>query len=625
MRQPVRSRSARWAAVVVSVTTLAWLVSSAQGGPASATAGGSASGQRPAPARTAALGLSSPADTGASDITNLGSAGWEVQSSAVATQTGAQISTPGFNTSTWLPVTNDDAGAPGTEIEALAQNGQCPGDTALQPVNQSTSSPNSVFFSNNMQSCYGYMSSIGADTVAEFDVPWWWRTDFTPNLAAGQVATLIVNGVIGSANVWVNGHEVATSSTVTGAYTKFTFNITGLVSSGTNSLAIEVNPNNPNTMFTLDDVDWNQIPPDNNTGIQFPVQLAVDGALSDGNAHVVENNAANLSTSALTVKCDITNNTATSQTGTVTATITPPGNGTPITVTQNVTVPASTTQTVTLHPQRLPIADDHQPAGLVALPDGCPAALHAGHVGVAGQHRARTPPARRSASETSPRRWSARIPASRPGRRAFKINGVPIVIRGGGWSPNIFLHYSAADTAKQIALMKNLGLNTIRLEGHLMPQDWYKQMDAAGILVNAGFQCCDAWELQSSGLTSSADYAIMTNSAVAIAQNLRNHPSVFSFQWSDEPPLATQETDTLNAFSQQDFDRPGDLLGRVQLQPARSAYPARRKARTTGCRRTTGTTPRTSTRGTALRPTRAVPGAMTASRARGTPFRPWTR
>ena len=34
-------------------------------------------------------------------------------------------------------------------------------------------------------------------------------------------------------------------------------------------------PNNPSTMFTLDDVDWNQIPPDNNTGIQFPVQLHV--------------------------------------------------------------------------------------------------------------------------------------------------------------------------------------------------------------------------------------------------------------------------------------------------------------------------------------------------------------
>src|SRR5215469_3754904 len=180
----------------------------------------------------------------------LGAGGWEVQSSAVATQSGAQISTPGFSTSTWLPVSNDDAGAPGTEIEALAQNGMCPGDTALQPVNQSTDSPNSVFFSTNMQSCYGFMSKVGADTVAQFTVPWWWRTDFTPNLQAGQLATLIVNGVVGSANVWVNGQEVATSATVTGAYTKFTFNVTGLIRAGTNSMAIEVNPNNPQTMFT---------------------------------------------------------------------------------------------------------------------------------------------------------------------------------------------------------------------------------------------------------------------------------------------------------------------------------------------------------------------------------------
>ena len=132
------------------------------------------------------------------------------------------------------------------------------------------------------------MNRIGADTVPRFGVPWWWRTSFTPDLRPGQHATLIVNGVIGSASVWVNGHEVATPATVTGAYTRFAFDITGLVRPGTNTVAIEVNPNDPNTMFTLDDVDWNQIPPDNNTGIQFPVQLAVDGALSDSNAHVLE-------------------------------------------------------------------------------------------------------------------------------------------------------------------------------------------------------------------------------------------------------------------------------------------------------------------------------------------------
>src|SRR5690242_10547847 len=190
MRRITRPRSVLWAAAV-SVTTLAWLV------PGAAAAARASSPEAALP-HNAAL-LSSPSSTGASDISDLGTVGWTVQSSAVATQSGAQISTPGFNTSTWLPVTNDDAGAPGTEIEALAQNGKCPGDTALQPVNQRTSSPNSVFFSTNMQSCYGFMNKIGPDTVSQFSVPWWWRTYFTTDHEAGQTATLIVNGVVGSA------------------------------------------------------------------------------------------------------------------------------------------------------------------------------------------------------------------------------------------------------------------------------------------------------------------------------------------------------------------------------------------------------------------------------------------
>ena len=551
MRREIWNHSARWAAAAASAMTVVWLASSAQ--PVALAATSAASGA--VPAATAVIHPSSPAGTGASDVSDVGGAGWEVQSSAVAAQTGAQISTPGFNTSTWLPVASDDAGAPGTEIEALAQNGKCPGDTALQPVNQSSSSPNSVFFSTNMQSCYGSMSKIGADTVAQFSVPWWWRADFTPNLASGQVATLIVNGVIGSANVWVNGQQVATSSTVAGAYTRFSFNITGLVRPGTNSLAIEVNPNNPTAMFTLDDVDWNQIPPDNNTGIQFPVQLAVDGALSDGNAHAVENNTADLSSSALTVKTDITNNTSSSQTGTVTATITPPGNGAPITVNQAVTVPASTTQTVTFSPSAFPTLT-------IANPQvWWPYQMGAQPLYTLATSVSQNSTVLDSTSETfGIRNVTSSLVGSSAGEpsgaRAFKINGVPIVIRGGGFSPNIFLHYSAADIAKQIALMKNMGVNTIRLEGHIMPPDFFEQMDQAGMLVNAGYQCCDAWELQSSGLTTSADFQIMQNSALTIGQNLRNHPSVFSFQWSDLPPTAQQESVSLAAFSQADFTDP---------------------------------------------------------------------
>jgi exo-1,4-beta-D-glucosaminidase len=567
MRSHRPPRPSRWLVTLVTTVTFAALATTAQSAPRTTA---SAASQR----ATLAAASSSPAATGATDIANLGSSGWEVQSSAVATQAGAQISTPGFSTSGWLPVSNDDAGAPGTEIEALAQNGRCPGDTALQPVNQNDSGTSSVFYSANMKSCYGSMSKIGADSVSEFDVPWWWRTDFTPNPQAGQFATLILNGVIGSANVWVNGQEVATSATVTGAYAKFTFNVTGLLQSGTNSLAIEVNPNDPTSMFTLDNVDWTQIPPDNNTGIQFPVQLQTDGALAVGNSHVSQSDAADLSSAALTVKTDVSNNTTTAQAGTVTATITPPGNGTTVTVSQSVTVPASTTQTVQFTPAQFPQLTITSPQVWRPYQMGAQPLYTLGVSVAQGTTQDNsTTESFGIRTVTSYLTGSNAIEPS--GARAFKINGVPIVIRGGGWDPNLFLHYSAADTATQIALIKNMGLNTIRLEGHIMPSDWFQQMDAAGILVNGGFQCCDAWEV--GGTLTQAQQAILQNSAQTIGTSLRNHPSVFSFQWSDNQPTSTQESVSITGFQAADFYPQTPLIASAEYKSTTTLGPSGQK------------------------------------------------
>ena len=532
MREALHRSSVFWTAAALAVASLA-AASSAQVARAQAA--------RPAGAASAAapaLPAASPSDTGASDISDLGAtSGWKVRSSATATQSGAQISRPGFDTSGWLPVRNDDAGAPGTEIEALLQNGGCP----------------DIFFSSNMKACYGQMTRIGADTITRFKVPWWWRTDFRPKLRSGQTATLIVNGVVGSANVWVNGTRVATSSTVTGAYTRFTFDITRHVVSGPNSLAIEVNANNPNTMFTLDNVDWTQIPPDNNTGIQFPVQLQIDGPLAVGNAHVNQADAAGLSSAALTVRTDVRNDTARTQTGTVTATIEPPGHGPAITAVQRVTVPPNATRTVSFAPARYP-----------GLRISKPQVWWPYQLGAQPLYSLRTSVAQRGVSRNATsetfgirtvRSYLTGSSAAEPhGARAFAINGVPIVIRGGGFDPDLFLHYSAADTARQIALMKNMGINAIRLEGHIMPADFFEQMDRAGILVNGGFQCCDAWQV--GGKLSSAQKAILRNSARTIGVSLRNHPSVFSFQWSDNAPTAAQESVSLAGFRAADFRDP---------------------------------------------------------------------
>src|SRR5205807_8501927 len=105
--------------------------------------------------------------------------------------------------------------------------------------------------------------------------------------------------------------RVATRRTVQGAYTRYVFDITRLLRHGANSLALKLYPNNPAKMFTLDNVDWTQIPPDNNTGLQFPVQLHTSGPLSLGNAHVVQKDTRTVSRAALTLKADVTNHSRT--------------------------------------------------------------------------------------------------------------------------------------------------------------------------------------------------------------------------------------------------------------------------------------------------------------------------
>ncbi len=485
-------------------------------------------------ATIAALG----APSASARLTTVGLAGWQVQSTAKASQGAARISTPGFATGSWLQVRPDDAGAVGTEVGALVQTGHCP----------------NVFFSTNMKTCFGYMKQIGPETIPMFSVPWWFRSDFRANLSRSQNADLIVNGVVGEADVWVNGHRVATRGTVQGDYTRYTFDVTRLLRHGANTLALKVYPNDPTKMFTLDNVDWTQIPPDNNTGIQFPIQLHTSGPLALSNSHVVQHNAANLSTSALTLKADVTNHARSAQSGLLSAIVSSPGAGS-VRVSRTVTVAPGATKTISFTPGANRQLVIHHPR--VWWPSGM------GGQPLYGLRMDLDQPGNAPDSQTETfgiRTITTRLigpaPIAPHGSRQFLVNGVPFVFRAGGWSEDLFLRYSSPDTANQIALIKNLGLNGIRTEGKQMPADFYQQMDRAGILVDGGFQCCDAWQLQDSKLTTAHDLKVLELSALTIGQNLRNHPSVMNFSWSDNNPTPRQEAVSLRGFHQADFQDP---------------------------------------------------------------------
>ncbi len=470
----------------------------------------------------------------------LGGAGWRVLSSAATPAGGAQISAPGFAASSWLHVKNDDGAAPGTEIAALLQNKRCP----------------AVFYSTNMANCFGYMSSIGQDTIPQFSVPWWYRTTFRSSGKAGRYESLVLNGVVGEADVWLNGTEVATHATVQGAYTRFELPVTSLVHAGQNAVAIEVYPNDPKTMLTLDNVDWTQIPPDNNTGIQFPVELHESGALAISDVHVVQEDAADLSSAALTVKALVTNNSSEAQSGTFAATVTPPGGGTPVTVTQALKVGAGASRKIAIGPGEAPaLAISHPavwwPYGMGGQP------LYGLTASIAQPHQ----PADSQSETFGIRTVTATLVGpstlAPEGARQFAVNGRPLLFRAGGWAEDLFLRYSAARTTDQIALIENLGLNGIRTEGKEMPADFYEQMDRAGILIDSGFQCCDNWQREEGEKEyTGAEVKILGNSALAIGRRLRNHPSVINYSWSDNAPTPKQEAVSLKAFAAADFQDP---------------------------------------------------------------------
>ena len=77
---------------------------------------------------------------------------------------------------------------------------------------------------------------------------------------------LRINGVISSADVWLNGQQVAEEAAVAGAYPVHELDVTRWVHEGLNTLALRVRPADPRTSLSIGWVDWNPAPPDNNMG-----------------------------------------------------------------------------------------------------------------------------------------------------------------------------------------------------------------------------------------------------------------------------------------------------------------------------------------------------------------------
>ena len=65
----------------------------------------------------------------------------------------------------------------------------------------------------------------------------------------------------------------------------------------------------------------------------------------------------------------------------------------------------------------------------------------------------------------------------------FVINGKPVLIRGAGWAPDMFLRDDPKRMEAEFSYVRNLGLNTIRSEGKLEDARFYDLADRDGIMI----------------------------------------------------------------------------------------------------------------------------------------------
>ncbi|WP_239949854.1 glycoside hydrolase family 2 protein [Dyella terrae] len=443
---------------------------------------------------------------------------WQIQDSAKAQEGGADISATGFATKEWYPVSGR-----ATVMAGLLEN---------------HAFKNDVFYSDNLRAV-----QVPDASGNLFVTPWWYRTDITlTKNPAGRHTLLRANGLIASADVWLNGHQVADHADVAGAYPVYEFDVTRWVHAGANVLAMQIHPADPRKSLSIGWVDWNPTPPDNNMGPWRGVDIVQTGPVALSYPEVLSAlSLPDLSHATLTVKVTAKNLDTVAHDATIAGTVAG------VALQQTVHLASGQTQVVSFSPATTPgLALDHPkiwwPVGMGDHP------LYSLEMTAAVEG---------TTSDRATATFGIRSVSSsltKQGYRQFFINGKPLLIRGGGWAPDMFLRDDPARMDAEFNYVLNLGLNTIRSEGKLENQRFYDLADQNGILVLAGWECCDKWESAAKTGGSpwtAADLKVAENSMASEARLLRNHPSVIGFYIGSDnappPPIAKMYVDTLHA------------------------------------------------------------------------------
>jgi len=361
-----------------------------------------------------------------------------------------------------------------------------------------------------------------------FRKSFWYRTTLEmPSFPETERFRLALDGINYRANIWVNGKRVAGSGFVSGTYRQFDFDISYWIKGGeTNCIAIELTPQEPDELG-MTFIDWSPVPPDDSAGIWQPVRLYSTGVVSISSPTVRTTLDSSLSRADLEVEFTLASKTKQIITSDVTlkinnATLTIPFQLRPLEE-RVITINSEEYPELTIENPKLwwPWDMGEQPlydANFAVNVEGTLSAEQSITFGI-----------REITSEINEH-----------GARHFSVNGKEILVRGTAWSPDLLLRQDFEREEVDIAYLKQMNFNTVRLEGKLASDNFWDICDREGVLILAGWPCCTHWEQWDKWKPD--DYIVARESQRSQLLRLRNHVSFAAwFYGSDFPPIEPVE------------------------------------------------------------------------------------
>jgi exo-1,4-beta-D-glucosaminidase len=448
---------------------------------------------------------------------------WFLQATAEVTDEPTVVSSPEFDIDGWYSTK-----VPSTPMAALVAHGLYPDlylGTHLEDVD-----------------------------IEPFRGPWWYRTEIflTPDEAARH-AQLVFEGINYSAEVWLNGTQIAGRDSITGAFRVHELEVPGGLRPGPNVLAVKVFPPEPGD-FTIGFVDWNPHPPDLNMGIWRPVVLRLTGDVSVDHLFVrTDVDTETLNAARITVSARVRNLTLTQVNVVITGQIEE------ISFASDIILDPKEERIIEFTPDTVTGLKMDSPRLWWPHTLGTPE-LYTAEISATIDGRS---------SDTTSTTFGIREFATSlndEGHRGYTVNGVPILIRGGGWVDDLLLSNSPEMIEAQIAYVKQMHLNTIRLEGFWgSGQTLYDIADREGVLVMPGWSCQWEWaeylgkavDETYGGVLEPDEMNLVARSLGDQVNYLRNHPSIFTWAvGSDLQPHPDLERKYQAVLSRADPTRP---------------------------------------------------------------------